>query len=341
MTAPLTPPASLEWFTEQDVVSTLTLRQVAEHLATMQIALHEGRVESLPKIMSSNPAKSLHVLASAETEGRYGGVKCWVNAAKGGAVALFLLFDIEQGRLLATIEAGALGALRTAAASLLAARALKPQGASRLTIIGTGRQAYTQLAAALIAVEPQHVSVWSPTAANREAFAQKAGTIFNTQIHATATLEEATRDADVIVTVTRSADPILNLQQLPDRDLHISAMGAIFANRAELDPAIVAKASAVVVDDINRATTADRELEPWLKQPGHQARSLGDVLSHPDAARPAGLTIFKSWGIGPSDLAVAKALFEARQGQAATKIAYPLGAGPALMNSLAKEFSHK
>jgi ornithine cyclodeaminase/alanine dehydrogenase-like protein (mu-crystallin family) len=331
-------PVPIEWFTEADVTSTVTLRGVADHLQTMLIGLHDGKVQSLPKIASANPAKSLHVLASAETEGRYGGVKCWVNAAKGGAVAVYLLFDIEQGRLLATIEAGALGALRTAAAALLAARAMKPAGAAKVAIIGSGRQAFTQLAAALIAVAPRQVNVWSPTAANREAFAVRASESFKTDVQASPTIEQAVQDADVIVTVTRSAEPVLALSQLSKRDLHINAMGAIFADRAELAPDIVARASRVAVDDITRATTADRELRPWLETSGNTALALGTVLKNP-GTRPAGLSIFKSWGLGASDLAVAKAVYEARAGQAATKIAYPVPAGGPLMTLLSSEFT--
>lgn len=332
--------APIEWFTEADVVQALSLRGIADHLQASLIGLHEGRVETLSKLTSSNPAKSLHVLASAEVEGRYGGVKCWVNAAVGGggAVAVYLLFDIEKGRLLAAIEAGAMGALRTAAASLLAARALKPAGSRTVAIIGSGRQAYTQLAAAMIAVSPEDIRVWSPTAANREAFAARASKTFNAEVRASQSIEAAVADADVIVTVTRSAEPVLSLAQLSQRDVHINAMGAIFADRAELTPDIVSSASSVTVDDLARATTADRELRPWLEQPGHVARSLGEVLKASDQARKPGLSLFKSWGLGVSDLAAAKALYEAKAGAAHTQIPYPVPAGGALMSLLAREF---
>jgi ornithine cyclodeaminase/alanine dehydrogenase-like protein (mu-crystallin family) len=330
---------AIEWFTENDVAHALSLRGVADQLKVSLIGLHDGRVETLPKLTSTNPAKSLHVLASAEVEGRFGGVKCWVNAAVGGggAVALYLLFDIEKGRLLAAIEAGALGALRTAAASLLAARALKPAGSRTVAIIGSGRQAFTQLAAAMIAVAPEEIRVWSPTATNRDDFAARASKSFSADVRSMASIEEAVVDADVIVTVTRSADPVLSLAQLSQRDVHINAMGAIFSDRAELAPDIVRTATSVTVDDLARATTSDRELQPWLAQPGHHARSLGEVLKS-SGQRQSGLSIFKSWGLAVSDLAAAKALYEAKVGTAATRIEYPVPAGSAMLSLLAREF---
>lgn len=152
-------------------------------------------------------------------------------------------------------------------------------------------------------------------------------------------LGEAVSDADVIVTVTRSAEPVLALAQLSHRDIHINAMGAIFSDRAELAPDIVRSATSVTVDDLARATLADRELQPWLAQAGHQARALGEVLKFSDQPRQPGLSIFKSWGLGVSDLAAAKALYEAKAGTATTRIAYPLPAGGPMMSLLAREFS--
>ena len=60
---------------------------------------------------------------------------------------LVLLFDAVSGRLLSLMQADHLGRIRTGAASGIATKYLARPDASRVAMIGTGRQARTQLQA--------------------------------------------------------------------------------------------------------------------------------------------------------------------------------------------------
>ena len=77
------------------------------------------------------------------------------NPEKGlsGHRGAVVLFEAETGGAVAMMDAGLLTAIRTAAASGVATRALARAEASKLTIIGTGEQAEHHLAA-MLAVRP-------------------------------------------------------------------------------------------------------------------------------------------------------------------------------------------
>ena len=84
-----------------------------------------------------------------------------------------LLFDGDRGTLQAIADASEVTAIRTAAVSAVATRALAREEAADLAILGSGVQARTHLEAMLAVREIRRVRVWSPTAEHRDAFAQR------------------------------------------------------------------------------------------------------------------------------------------------------------------------
>ena len=112
------------------------------------------------------------------------------------------LFDGETGEPRALMNAGGITAVRTAAVSGVATRLLARENARTLAILGTGTQARSHLEA-MRAVRPfEHVVVWS--ASGRSLYgAESAGSA-----------EEAVREADVVCTVTSSAQPVLERREV-------------------------------------------------------------------------------------------------------------------------------
>ena len=117
--------------------------------------------------------------------------------AHQGAV---LLSDGETGELVAILNASPITAIRTAAVSAVATRALAREDARELAIIGAGVQARSHLLA-MAAVRPfERARIWSRTAAHAERLAAEAGAPFPLEVAESA--EAAVRDADVVVTAT-------------------------------------------------------------------------------------------------------------------------------------------
>jgi ornithine cyclodeaminase/alanine dehydrogenase-like protein (mu-crystallin family) len=220
-----------------------------------------------------------------------------------------MLFDIQHGTPIAIIDASSITAIRTAAVSGVATRALARDDAGDLAILGAGVQAATHLAA-MRAVRPlRRVRVWSRSEANARQFAAAQGGA----IEVMATARAAVEGADLICTTTAAREPILEGAWLRP-GAHINAVGACFAATRELDTAAVARARLIV--DRRESTLAESGDFLIPKAEGvigddHIAGELGDVLlGGVDGRRSADeVTLFKSLGIAIEDLAAAHYIY--------------------------------
>lgn len=305
---------ALRYLTERDVVSVLDIPRAIDALHDMLIAQGREQARNLPKTLATwGDGSSMHALGSVQTGAAgYAGFKTWVHTKAGGG-SLFSLFDAGSGALRAIIEARALGMLRTAAISGVATRALAPADATRAALIGTGPQAVTQLAA-LAAVRPlRQVRVYSPTPEKRRAFVASVAGKYAFDIQAVDTLEAALAGAEIVTLITRAVEPFVDAALLADCR-HLNAVGAILPAKAEFAQDVFARADCVVVDDLENARRGSRELRERFGadgSPWQGVQALGDWLAagqaRPDGAR---LTIFKGMGMGLSDLAMARVVYE-------------------------------
>src|SRR5205823_5037464 len=106
------------------------------------------------------------------------------------------------GEMIALIQANFLGQMRTGAASGIASKYLARKDSASVGLFGTGRQAHTQLLAVSKVLPITHASVWSPTEANRKAFAAEMSATVGIEVIPVATAEEAARHHDVLITAT-------------------------------------------------------------------------------------------------------------------------------------------
>jgi ornithine cyclodeaminase len=118
------------------------------------------------------------------------------------------------------------------------------------------------------------------------------------------------RDADVIVTVTNSPEPVVNRDWIRD-GTHINAVGASIPSSRELDSATVAGATLFVDRRESTENESGDYLMPLREQaigPSHIRAELGEVLigAHPGRTSAGEITIFKSLGLAIEDLAAAE-----------------------------------
>ena len=295
------------WITEAEVVSLLSLQEALEPLEQGLRRLETGGGVTIPKAMHAWAGGSMHSLGAFDPVTGLGCFKTWINTPQG-AVALLNLFDAATGLLRAVIEAGALGAMRTSGVTALATRELSPASADEVTILGSGRQAQSQLAAIALVRPPKRVRFWSPTPEKRTAAATMASDRFG--LHATAvdTLEEALADAPIIASVTRAREPFLKADMLSP-GAHLNAVGAILPGFAEMEPDVLIAASPIVADAVS-GVKALQEMASALEQDttvADRVISLSKLLVDGVPGKPGEtrLSVFKSVGIGASDLALA------------------------------------
>jgi len=225
-----------------------------------------------------------------------------------------LLFEAERGRLLAVMDASSITAIRTAAVSGVATRALAREDAGDLAILGTGVQALTHLEAMAEARHLRRVRAWSRDPAGVARFAAHASEQLGIRVEAAGSAREAVLGTDLVCTVTASREPVLRGEWLAP-GAHVNAVGASLPNARELDtPAMVA--ARLFVD---RRESALHEAGDFLipKAEGaitdaHIQAELGEVLtgSHPGRRSPEEITVFKSLGLAVEDVAAAQRIHQ-------------------------------
>lgn len=233
------------------------------------------------------------------------------NPARGlsshrGAV---VLFEAETGGAVAMMDAGLLTAIRTAAASAVATRALANADAAVLTLVGYGEQAEHHLSA-MRAVRPVvRVIVTGRDPARAEAFAARARAHHpGLEIESTGDIAAAVAVGDIVCTVTASADPVVRGDWLRPGQ-HLNIVGASIASKREVDDTVVDRCT-IWTDYRPSALAQAGEIIAALADGRRSADDLteiGTTLSGdaPGRADADQITAYRSLGIAAQDLAAA------------------------------------
>jgi ornithine cyclodeaminase len=224
-------------------------------------------------------------------------------------LGLVLLFESEHGCPVGILDAAEITAIRTAAASGLATRLLARADAGDLAILGAGEQARSHLEA-MLAVRPlRRIRVWARDRAKAEVFAGTEGARHGVAIETSGSVPEAVAGADIICTLTKAREPIL-LGDWISRGAHLNVVGSSIASAAEIDTAAVVQ-SRFFVDCRNSAVNEGGEYLRALRcgaiSAAHIAAEIGEVANgtHPGRTSRDEVTLYKSLGVAPQDLASA------------------------------------
>jgi ornithine cyclodeaminase len=229
-------------------------------------------------------------------------------------LGLVLLFEAEHGRPVALLDAAEITAIRTAAASGLATRLLARPEAGDLALLGAGEQARSHLEAMLAVRTLRRIRVWARDSDKAAAFANVEGARHQVTIERSATVREAVAGADIICTVTKAREPILLGGQLTP-GVHLNVVGSSIATAAEIDTPAVVK-SRFFVDyresTVNEGGEYLRALRAGAITPEHILGEIGEVANGTKIGRrsPSDVTLYKSLGIAPQDLASAHYVLE-------------------------------
>jgi ornithine cyclodeaminase/alanine dehydrogenase-like protein (mu-crystallin family) len=223
-----------------------------------------------------------------------------------------LLYDAVDGRLLAILDSMEITSKRTAAASALAARYLARADARTISICGCGEQGRAQLAA-IARVQPiERAFAWDADAAKAGMFAREMSAAQGIEVRAVATLEQATRASDIIVTATSSHVPFLS-RDLVRPGTFIAAIGADNPHKSELHPELFI-GTKVVVDSLEQAAVMG-DLHHAIAAGKATRESVHAELADLVAGRRTGraddaeITVFDSTGLAIQDVASAAAAY--------------------------------
>lgn len=224
-----------------------------------------------------------------------------------------ILCDPATGQAVAIMDAGYLTAVRTGAASGVATRYLARKEARTCAVLGAGVQARKQLEA-IQAVRPL-AKAWVVDV-DREAatrFAREMSELLRVPVEAMPAAEAAVRGADIVVTATSSATPVLNGDWLRP-GTHVNNIGSHSPGARELDTRTVVRSKFVA--DLKEACLAEAgdiliPIQEGAVTAAHIFASLGEIVigTRPGRENDEEITVFKSNGLAIQDVATAKCVY--------------------------------
>lgn len=211
----------------------------------------------------------------------------------------------------ALLEGATLTAIRTGAVCGLATDLLANKNATSVAIIGSGVQARTQLEAVCCVRNIKQAWVYSPNQQNSEKFItdMKEKANIPSSMQAVASVQEATRNADILCTATPATSPIIYLSDIKP-GVHINAVGSHSAKMCEIDPQLVAKTK-IIVDQRQAALAEAGDIIQTLRVGLITEKDfieLSEIVFQPKLGRNSTeqITFFKSVGLAIQDVSAAQ-----------------------------------
>ena len=309
-------------FTARHVEAAVSPERAVEAVREAFLAYARGEWTMPPKVyVPAYPAGDFRAMPAL---GAGHALLKWVTSFPGNPArglptvsGVVLLSDASNGALRAVLDAGAVTALRTGAAAVLAAETLGRPGTA--AVIGAGVNG--KAAARTFLARGQHVMLWDVDPARAEGAAAELGA-------SVAASREAALGADLVVTVTPGNEVLFGPGSLRPGQ-HVSLMGADGPGKAEIAVDELARAR-VFCDDWEQGGTEGTVrlfCDDWAQashggelaaavQAGlitkERVTTLGEVLAGKAPGRHADsdVTLFDSTGLAIQDLAIALAAME-------------------------------
>ncbi len=318
------------------VVSESTLRALVredEALAAVRRAfraLANGRVRQPSPMSLDFPERSgeIHIKAAHIEGAPVFAVKMatgfYANAAEGVPTGsgLMVVFDAAKGGPLGVLADNAyLTELRTGAAGALAVDLLAPLQIARTAMIGAGQQGRYQLRAMSRVRGLGEIVAWDSDADRLSAYCSDMSQELGTPVRGVESVEAAVKGADLVVTATPSATPLVQAEWL-ESHATVVALGADAPEKQELDVGVLARADKIVADDWSQCIRLG-EIHHAITQGAIELNrihaELGKVLTGERSGREGReLIVCDLTGVGAQDTAIAEFAWDAlkRSGQA-------------------------
>ncbi len=266
----------------------------------------EGQAAMQERIRTEAGGVKLSTLGAVIPGQNVAGAKVYSTIA-GQFNFVILLFSTEDGRPLASLEAGAITRLRTAACSVIAARRMARPGAKRLALLGAGVQgrAHAEQFAAAFGLE--RIRFCDPH--GRLGLVAELQARCRVPVQSCATPLETIEDADIIVTASRATEPLFPGEAIP-AGCFIAAVGSSLPHTRELDDTALRRASRIAVEWKPQSLREAGDLvraAPDALLPEGKLVELADLVTGRVQGRlgPEDITVYKTVGVGLQDVALA------------------------------------
>jgi alanine dehydrogenase len=301
----------IHFISEEDVDAVFDVKTSIELLDSAARALAAGTASNTPRQRPATTGIFMNLMG-AGLDGRIGH-KCYPIARPRGANFMVTLYD-NDASLLALIQSNRLGQIRTGAASGLATRLMAREDASVAAVIGTGKQARTQLEAVCRVRPIKHARAAGRNPEHTQKFCTEMSALLGIPVEPATDVATAVRGSHVVITMTSAVDPLV-LGSMLEPGMHINAAGSNKASAAEIDADVVRRADIVAVEDLAQAKIESGDLLRAEKAGAwdwSRAVLLSDIVTGKVPGRTSDdqITLFESLGVAIWDIAAANYIYD-------------------------------
>ena len=289
-------------FSDDDVAATLDAPLTVEAMRDALLAAHQGRLIAPPRASASLGGGRM-VLTAGHLTGEWYGFRSYDTFGHPESGQLVVLHDAGTGAVRAIAVGEELGSRRTGGLGGVAVDALARPDAATLGVVGSGRQAWTQVWAAAAVRPLREVTVHSRSAANREAFAARVRAELDVPARAVGSATAAVAGRDIVVLATTSRTPVLDARDLAP-GTHVNTVGFKQRHRAEFGVDLLDAADVLVTDSPAQAAAYDPPMLAVLPPYAERLRDLGAVLAGAVPGRTGAdqLSVFCSTGLAGTEV---------------------------------------
>lgn len=220
-------------------------------------------------------------------------------------LANIALFNPDTGELSAILQATTITEWRTAAASVVATKYLKPGDKQVLAVFGAGRQGRIHIIAFKHYFKIKKINLWNRSMDKAQKLAEELKKEFNINVQVFSNARNCAGDADVIVTATATSEPILKYEYLKPTAM-INAIGVGRTHHSELDKNIYEQC-AIYVDSME---SANKELKGLIEEGYNIAGEIGQVINGKKVPITSGIIVSHTLGMATADAVAAGLVLE-------------------------------
>ena len=252
------------------------------------------------------------------------------NASRHGLPTIqgtIVVHDAGNGTPLAVIDSIEITAMRTAAATAVAARYLAREDASDLAVIGCGIQGFQHVRALSLVRPLRSVRLYDVAEANARSLAKNVAAEWDFPVHVSSSARDAAHAAELVVTCTTSTEFLLHATDIQP-GAFVAGVGVDAEHKRELSPDLL-ETSKVVVDVLEQCAAfgdLHHAIERGVMTTANVHAELGSVVAGARVGRtsPEETFVFDSTGMALQDAATAVVVLErARASRLGVEVRFP------------------
>jgi ornithine cyclodeaminase/alanine dehydrogenase-like protein (mu-crystallin family) len=284
-------------------IDSLPLQPLIAAVRAHIIADAEGQTVAPPRhIVGFGNGDLIFTIGGDQHLAGFRAYQTFAKPGHSGDDQIIVAWDRQTGDMLGLAVGNRLGALRTGCIGAVAVDIMAPKRAKTLAVLGTGRQAETQLRAVSTVREFDEIRVFGRREATLTPFVERLSARLDRKLVATTDARAAVRDAEVVIFATTSTTPVVEAEWIAP-GAHVTTIGPKSVGGHELPTALAQRASRIATDSPQQIKVMGADHMLFGSDPYARIEHLGNLATAFDADRDRGLTLFLSIGLAGTEVA--------------------------------------